>query len=418
MLGVPMRPKQIEELTRSLDRAQMGYALLSLALIALPSAGAASSFRGLIGSPGVVPERVQAYALSQDGRVVVGEMLVPGRVRLEAFRWTAERGFERLGILDGENGSSAGLAVSADGMVVVGTSTSPSGEYGEAFRWEHSTGMIGLGDLPGGYFESSATAVSADGAVVAGRSTSALAPNSFGEGFRWTAATGLVGLGVLTQSGFDYSFANGISADGSAIVGTASTEQGHEIFRWTELDGMVPLGDLADDPYAGSSGLDISADGSILVGFTDPYLGPTKALRWTAASGLVDLGGPGILGSRVWKVSSDGSVAGGDAFADVPSGRIATIWDETHGLRDLRQALLDSGLAREIEGWSLDYVAGIASDNLTIVGSGINPAGQPDAFLAQLGPPSIVQIPTASTGALLVFAALLAAAAMRTLRLR
>lgn len=405
---------------RPATRPQIGSAaFFSVALLALPSGGSASVFRGLIGSPGIAPERVEAYDLSDDGRVVVGALRMPGRARVEAFRWTAETGFERLGILDGENGESAALGVSADGSVVVGTSTSPgSGEFGEPFRWERSTGMIGLGDLPGGYFEGSATAVSADGSVVVGRSNSTLAPNGFGEGFRWTAATGLVGLGVLTQTGFDYSFANGVSADGNSIVGTASTPQGHELYRWTELDGMVPLGDLADDSNFGSWGLDISADGSILVGFTDPYLGPTKALRWTAASGLVDLGGPGSSGNRVWKVSSDGSVAGGDAFGDAPGDRIATLWDEAHGLRELRQALLDSGLAQAIEGWSLDYVAGIASDNLTLVGSGTNPAGQYDAFLAQLGPPSIVQIPTLSGRALAALAALLAVAAVGILRLR
>ena len=116
--------------------------------------GAASSFRGLIGSPGAAPERVEAYDISDDGSVVVGQLRTAGMVRGEAFRWTAEAGFERLGILGGENQESAALAVSADGSVVVGTSTSPLSDYGEAFRWERSTGMVGLGDLPGGYAES------------------------------------------------------------------------------------------------------------------------------------------------------------------------------------------------------------------------------------------------------------------------
>jgi probable HAF family extracellular repeat protein len=386
-----------------------------LALFALPSEGAASAFRGLIGSPGVLPEGVEAYALSQDGRVVVGQLRMPGGLRWEAFRWSAESGFEPLGSLGGATGESVGLGVSADGSVVVGTSDSPgSGVYGEAFRWEQATGMVGLGVLPGGDFESTATAVSADGEVVVGRSNSTLAPNGFGEAFRWTAATGMVGLGVQTPGG--PTFANGLSADGSVIAGTASTPQGHEIFRWTEAGGMELLGDLAGSPSPASWGLDSSADGSVLVGWTDDS--EPKALRWTAASGLVDLAGPGTQGNRVWKVSPDGSVAGGDAFVSGPSSRIATIWDQAHGLRELRQALVESGLALEIEGWSLEYVAGIASDNLTIVGSGINPAGQYDAFVAELGAPSIVQIPTLSTGPLVAFAVLLAVAAVGALRLR
>jgi probable HAF family extracellular repeat protein len=389
--------------------------LFGLASLALPSVGAASSFRGLIGSAGASPERVEAYGISNDGRVVVGELRMAGVVRGEAFRWTAEAGFERLGILGGGNQKSAALGVSADGSVVVGTSTSPLSNYGEAFRWERSTGMIGLGDLPGGYSESHATAVSADGSVVVGRSTSALAPNSFGEAFRWTAATGMVGLGVLTSSGFDYSFANGVSADGTSITCTASTELGHEIFLWTALDGMVPLGSLEGKPYPTSYGLDISADGSVLVGFTEYATQEARAFRWTVAAGMEDLGGlPGSGDNRVCCLSPDGSVAVGDAFLE---GRTATIWDATHGMRELRQALLDSGLEQQIEGWIFEYGAGVAGDNLTIAGSGINPAGQYDAFIAELGPPSIVQIPTVSAGMLVAFAVLLAAAALGRIRL-
>ncbi len=389
--------------------------LYGLVALALPSVGAASSFRGLIGSAGAAPERVEAYDISDDGRVVVGQLRTAGMVRGEAFRWTAEAGFERLGILGGENQESAALAVSADGSVVVGTSTSPLSDYGEAFRWERSTGMVGLGDLPGGYAESSATAVSADGSVVVGRSTSALAPNSFGEAFRWTAATGMAGLGVLTSSGFDYSFANGVSADGTSITGTASTEQGHEIFLWTALDGMVPLGSLEGKPYPTSYGSDLSADGSVLVGHTDYGSQVARSFRWTAAAGMEELGDlPGSGGNRVFRLSADGSVTVGDAFLN---GRTATIWDATHGMRELKQALLDSGLAQQIEGWTFEYGAGVAGNNLTIAGSGINPAGQYDAFIAELGPPAIVQIPTVSAGMLVAFAVLLVAGALGRLRI-
>ena len=110
----------------------------------------------------------------------------------------------------------------------------------------------------------------------------------------------MVGLGVLTSSGFDYSFANGVSADGMSITGTASTEQGHEIFLWTALDGMVPLGSLEGKPYPTSYGLDISADGSVLVGYTDYGTQVARSFRWTAAAGMEDLGDlPGSGGNRV-----------------------------------------------------------------------------------------------------------------------
>jgi probable HAF family extracellular repeat protein len=51
----------------------------------------------------------------------------------------------------------------------------------------------GLGDLAGGSFSSFAIGVSADGSVVVGQGLSA----SGSEAFRWTSGTGMVGLGDL-----------------------------------------------------------------------------------------------------------------------------------------------------------------------------------------------------------------------------
>lgn len=42
------------------------------------------------------------------------------------------------------------------------------GESAEAFRWTSDGGMVGLGDLPGGRFDSFAIGVSADGSVIVG----------------------------------------------------------------------------------------------------------------------------------------------------------------------------------------------------------------------------------------------------------
>ncbi len=53
----------------------------------------------------------------------------------------------------------------------------------------------GLGDLPGGRFSSYASGVSADGSVVVGSSESTAMFTV--EAFRWTQSTGMVGLGDL-----------------------------------------------------------------------------------------------------------------------------------------------------------------------------------------------------------------------------
>src|SRR5262249_26551175 len=70
-----------------------------------------------------------------------------------------------------------------------------------------------LGDLPGGEFRSVANGVSADGSTVIG--FSGLGAGQ--EAFRWTSAGGMVGLGDLSGGDFESS-ANGVSADGSVVV--------------------------------------------------------------------------------------------------------------------------------------------------------------------------------------------------------
>lgn len=395
-------------------------ALGCAALLSISSAANAGSFRGLGVFPGDWPEEATPYDISDDGTVVVGAISTPGEIEAEAFRWTEATGFVRLGNLGGEYPYSAGVGVSADGSVVVGSSQSPSSAgWWEPMRWSQATGMFGLGHLEGGLSDGLATAASADGSVIVGRSSSSLAPNSYGEAFRWTAATGMVGLGVLTQTDFVYSLGWGVSADGSVVIGTAKTPSGTEAFRWTEIEGMVPLGDLPGTIHPNSVGMDVSADGAIITGYSRVTSLPqsTRAFRWTAANGMEDLGSvPNATHTYGVRISADGTVIVGRAI--VESENTAILWDARHGMRTLREAMIEAGLIQQIEGWKLESAAAIAADNLTVVGSGINPAGQREAFIANLGPPTLVQIPTASPTALAIFAALLLVAGLAALKLR
>ena len=98
--------------------------------------------------------------------------------------------------------------------------------------------VTGLGDLPGGQIASFATAVSADGSVVVGESSSA-ASDCCGEAFRWSVETGMMPLGDL-PGGFDHfqSSAQGVSADGSVVVGIGSSTHEHQ-WRAFPLDQRI-----------------------------------------------------------------------------------------------------------------------------------------------------------------------------------
>ena len=241
--------------------------------------------------------------------------------------------FIPLGSLNVDNFGSGAADVSNDGTVVVGSGVSAvfdplnEGWGREAFRWTAETGMVGLGDFPGGFFRSSANGVSADGSVVVGMGN--YSPSL--EAFRWTSANGMVGLGVIEGSRID-SWANGISADGSVVVGT-SRAQGpthREAFRWTSGGGMVGLG--VSSPGFDSWGKGVSADGSVVVGWSDDA-SSFQAFRWTEAGGMVRLGdllGGNRIGSEALAVSADGNVVVGYGSSDL--GLEAFRWTSAGGM--------------------------------------------------------------------------------------
>jgi probable HAF family extracellular repeat protein len=323
-----------------------------------------------------------ATGVSADGTTVCGySSSTASGASYEAFRWTATNGMVALGDLSGGTFRSFAQAISADGTTVVGDSNSSNGN--QAFRWTQATGMAGLGDLPGGNVFSYANAVSADGGVVAGESSSTLSGTTRAEAFRWTPTNGMTGLGDLPGGDFD-SHAYAVSADGTGIIGNSSSSNGNEAFRWTAATGMVGLGDLAGGNFS-SIAYGISADGSTIVGYGSPPSNVHEAFRRTTASGMVGLG---FLPCDTWTiaraVSGDGSVIVGDPQASTC--RCVFIWDAQHGLRELLNVLTNNyGL--NLTGWQLCRATALSYDGNVIVGYGVNPLGQTEAWIADVRPP-------------------------------
>ncbi len=164
-------------------------------------------------------------------------------------------------------------------------------------------------------------------------------------------------------------------------IGKTVTLDG-EAFRWTDGGGMVGLGDLAGGSFQ-SAAEGTSADGSVVVGFSNSGSG-TEAFRWTASGGMVGLGH--LVGRSVTSIargtSADGSVVVG--FSNGGGGQEPFVWDETNGMRGLMQVLMDQGI--DLTGWSLDRAEGVSADGLTIVGTGRNPLGDTEAWIATIVP--------------------------------
>jgi probable HAF family extracellular repeat protein len=353
-----------------------------LVVLVIPSfiaSSHAARFHGLGDLPGG-PFFSVARAVSADGSVVVGTSQSSNG--FEAFRWTATKGMLGLGDLPGGGFQSEASGISSDGGVIVGSGRSAAGS--EAFYWTESGGMIGVGDLPGGVFASYASAVSADGRVIAGYSSSTRSGASYAEAFRWTSTNGMTSLGDL-PGGDPSSFAFAMSADGSVIVGASgsgnATGGSWEAFRWSAKTGMLPLGDFPGGA-TNSVAYGISPDGAVIVG--RGHTGVEDPFRWTTESGFVHLGFlPCDTWSTAFAASANGAIVVGDP--NQSRGDCAFIWDAQHGMRNLR-AVLSNDYRLNPAGWQLSSARAITSDGQIIVGSGINPAGQTEAWIADLRP--------------------------------
>jgi probable HAF family extracellular repeat protein len=353
-------------------------ALLSACVMSLiATAGWSQSLTWL----GVLPgdRYSSAYAVSADGVVVGGSYYTSGYG--SAFRWTAAGGMQDLGTLGGD--WSEALGVSADGSVVVGWAENAAG-YDRAFRWTAAGGMQDLDTLPG-YDRSYASDVSADGSVVVGRAVYVVYDGYDyfppARAFRWTAAGGMQDLGTLP--GYDRSYAYGVSADGSVVVGRAVYVVYDEYnyfysaraFRWTASGGMQDLGTLGGD-YSEAWG--VSADGSVVVGWSYNTAGDGRAFRWTASGGMQDLGTLGGCCSKAYGVSADGAVVVGS------SGGRAFRWTASDGMEDLNTTYANL----LTPGSRLWEARAISPDGRYIVGEGYNAdTGRDEAFLLDTGFP-------------------------------
>lgn len=210
------------------------------------------------------------------------------------------------------------------------------------------TTMCDLGIAPGNeqdpYAWSRAFGVSGDGFAVAG---SASTPDG-------SVATVWVGNSIEMLSKTEAqtsSEAFGISADGGVVVGYARVNNGAPVAASWSTDGIRLLGTL--DGFKGSKAFAANTDGSVIVGVLESE-SQYRAFRWENDT-FVSLGTlDGFYRSQAASVSADGSVVVGYA-ANNNGGSQAFRWDESGGMRSL--GLLGNSKAH-----------GISADGTLIVG--------------------------------------------------
>jgi uncharacterized membrane protein len=356
-----------------------------------------------IGIPGF---SVTPFDVSADGSTVVGQygIYYPDQTaNLRAFRWTAETGVQDLHSLVGgrpENESVA-TAVSADGSVLVGYVSNqrnrnrrPDDRLLYAFRWEN--GAVQLLTPPEASDISVAFDVSADGSVIVGCATTDFPTSDVMlHPVRWVdGALQVLEIPDLTRVGQ----ALVVSADGSSVAVEGAVrvngQLGRRVFVWR--NGAVQM--LPSSVDAWPTG--ISADGSVVVGggsvspfSSAPYTRFTArhpACRWENGE-LSVLNTPEGMRAVAHDVSADGSVVVGGI--DPGLGRNdfyynvryirAVRWTQA-GIEDLNQTYAD--LLRD--GSILVFAHAVSPDGRYIVGTGFNAAtGRQEAFLLDTGFP-------------------------------
>ncbi|MCR9095350.1 MAG: PEP-CTERM sorting domain-containing protein [bacterium] len=204
-----------------------------------------------------------------------------------------------------------------------------------------------LGLFPESGFQAiSADGISGDGSVVVGRAQVGLGAGTL-RMMRWTAETGLEGLGPA--------IAFGVSNDGTVVVGRGSGgSEGSGGLRWEEGSGFQDLGALGGGV---TSAYDVSADGSVVVGIT----GGVPGFRWTDATGMQGL--PGFGGSASGFGAANAVSANGGIIVGETAGAPA-LWAGTANPIDLG-AIGDAPFGRAL---------GVSADGVVAVGfSGTQP---------------------------------------------
>lgn len=240
--------------------------------------------------------------------------------------------------------------ISADGGTVVGHNAATQGMV-----WTTSGNTI-LSGIPN-RSKVVLKSVSGDGSVIVGHCYGT-GSNVSARAVRWVNGGAGEELGMLP--GQNRSAAEAVSDDGSTITGQSMIG-----FQWTEADGLESIGELpigsAATPRA--TGLAISEDNSTIVGSS--HYG---AFRWTAETGMVNLGSidgvPGTFAApcTAQGVSGDGSIVVGS------DGSQAFIWTSETGMLDLNVYLPTVGV--NLSGWNLTGASEISADGTVIAGGG------------------------------------------------
>jgi len=346
-----------------------------VAMVAIAPAMARKEFTPIAGS-----EFLYVADMTDDGSV----LLLAGQFGGGALTWTRADGL----VLIGQGGCSGQLRMSGDGSMIVGNERDAMGVC-QPHRYEGNGQWIPMGSEPGalecgaGSGIGSSYDINNDTAV--GLFWTSQLCRAIGGTWDLNAAT--AGPRLATTVPNRPTRGNGITTDGSVVVGWQDQEDGFRAaVKW--VNGVQET--ILDD--AGSlvgEALGVNSDGTVVYGAGwqggNPAGGGYTGQGWLyrAGSGMIPMG-VGAYGRSIQSpaldATDDGSTVIGitrdfDAFI-----QYGWIWNETKGWQTFDDFMKGWGA----RGWTNTIPTAISDDGNVIAGWGFNPDGVPQAFVVNL----------------------------------
>lgn len=319
----------------------------------------------------------EVWAVSADGSVLVGWSRSTEGAYNEVAKWTAENGtwaIQGLGSLSPRN--STAIGVSRNGAVIVGWSENSAwGGRRQAFRWTEADGIIGLNDIGGTTGPSGAMAVAKDGSVIGG-----YGQDGGNRGAIWKTVVGNPEKWPAT--GICY----GITDTGTTVISVGHDGSSRPV--WYDGSSLRELPRATN--YGRGCAEAVTSDGQFIVGqiqYGTSGSGDRLPSRWTR-TGDTTYSRETLSGAPVnvlpLAVTDDGSIIVGSA-----TGGGAFIWDGTY--REMKTCL-EGGYGLDLSGWTFSRVRGISDDGRIMAGTGVNPDGRPEGWVAMLTTPYVTNV--------------------------
>ncbi len=231
-----------------------------------------------------------AKAISSDGTVIVGISEESGVERAVAYYSSGTTPTNLDPYYD--YAYSQATAASSDGSIVVGHGFSNNSGLMEAF-YVSGGSLTAFGYIIGGYY-TYATGVSADGTKIVGYFNDSDSSPSYQEGYIYNVGinssqiNAAANIPAYAAAGLNFTTITGISADGSTVVGYASSginSSDARAFKYT-VSGAVytDLGTLSGYPTIAKA---VSSDGSVIVGQSQTVSSATHAFKYQLPPGFV-----------------------------------------------------------------------------------------------------------------------------------